>query len=504
MVGEGRIQMLNPAEDHSVTVSKAALKTSRNSTARAVELCALVTMAFFLRANDATAATISAASCSNASVQAAVDAAATGDTVLIPAGTCTWTAQVTLPASKAITLQGAGIDATTIVDGVSTEIVLALQAAAGAFQRVTALTMDARLTEKSGSGPQIYVSGSGLDAFRIDHIRISNLKQRGILVNAGGGELSGLIDHNVFECPGDFSCKGLSLSGAGAEDSRAFSRPIALGTNKSIFVEDNVFNYAFPNDGALDAYAGARYVFRFNTVNGTNIEHHGADSGGFRGVHSFEIYGNNFTIARDWRMFYFRSGTGVLFDSTWAGPFGDAEFNVYRARPENFPPWGQCDGSSAWDGNRGSGSNRGWPCLDQTGYVFTQNPNGSHISVPMYLWNNLKNGTPMPDPQAGEAATAPYLVLNRDFYNEVSPFTGASGVGRGPIASRPSTCTPGVAYWATDEGEWNSEHLGPEGRLYKCAATNVWTPYYMPYIYPHPLVAGRPAPPTPQSPRKIR
>ena len=214
-------------------------------------------------------------------------------------------------------------------------------------------------------------------------------------MDAEGQELSGLIDHSLFECPGEYSCKGLSLAGANPEDSRPFARPLALGTNRAVYAEDNVFDYAFPNDGAQDAYAGARYVFRFNTVNGTNIEHHGADSGGTRGVHSFEIYGNNFTLARgNWRFFYFRSGTGALFDNVWTGSYDGNEFNVYRARPENFPPWGSCDGSSVWDGNRGSGSNRGWPCLDQTGYIFTQNPGGAHTSVPMYLWNNVDERQP--------------------------------------------------------------------------------------------------------------
>jgi hypothetical protein len=478
------------------------------SATRAFEVCAIVMIVLFMRVDAPAAATIPAASCSNTSVQAAVNAAASGDTVVIPAGTCTWTARVTIPGTKAITLQGAGIDTTTIVDGVSTEIVLAVEVTAGAFKRVTGLTMNANMTLKSGGGPQILVSGSGLNVFRVDHVRFSNVRQRGILVDAAGAELSGLIDHNIFECPGDFSGKGISLTGARAEDSTPFSRPIALGTNRAIFVEDNVFNYAFPNDGAQDAYGGARYVFRFNAVNGTNIEHHGADSGGFRGVHSFEIYGNDFTLAHgEWRMFHFRSGTGVLFDNTWSGPFGGNNFNVYRARPENFPPWGRCDGSSVWDGNRGAGSNRGWPCLDQTGYVFTQNPGGAFTSVPMYLWNNLKNGSPMPDPSAGEPSTAVYLVLNRDFYNEVASFTGANGVGRGPIGARLPSCTTGVAYWATDEGDWNLDRPGVDGQLYKCTATNTWSRYYVPYPYPHPLTTGTAAtvpPPQPQHPRIVR
>ncbi|MGO8817315.1 MAG: hypothetical protein ACLQVG_21935, partial [Terriglobia bacterium] len=48
-----------------------------------------------------------AASCSTSDVQTAINSAAEGDTVTIPAGTCTWTAGVTI-AGKGITVAGAG------------------------------------------------------------------------------------------------------------------------------------------------------------------------------------------------------------------------------------------------------------------------------------------------------------------------------------------------------------------------------------------------------------
>jgi hypothetical protein len=82
---------------------------------------------------------------------------------------------------------------------------------------------------------------------------------------------------------------------------------------------------------------------------------------------------------------------------------------------------------------------------------------------------------------------------NRDFYNQKSPFDGTAGVGVGKLSNRPKTCTPGVAYWATDEGEWDSTHDGPDGQLYVCTARKTWTSYYKPYSYPHPLVTGNPA-----------
>ena len=53
------------------------------------------------------AATYTARSCNTADVQSAINSAAEGDTVTIPAGTCTWTSGVTI-SGKGITLAGAG------------------------------------------------------------------------------------------------------------------------------------------------------------------------------------------------------------------------------------------------------------------------------------------------------------------------------------------------------------------------------------------------------------
>ncbi len=44
----------------------------------------------FALAKISFAATISAVSCSNTDVQTAIDTAVSGDTVLVPAGNCTW------------------------------------------------------------------------------------------------------------------------------------------------------------------------------------------------------------------------------------------------------------------------------------------------------------------------------------------------------------------------------------------------------------------------------
>jgi len=93
------------------------------------------------------------------------------------------------------------------------------------------------------------------------------------------------------------------------------------------------------------------------------------------------------------------------------------------------------------------------------------------------------------------------IIANRDFYAEVSqsaqnsptsPFNGTSGTGFGTLANRPTTCTPSVGYWTTDQGNWNQSGSGGQGKLFVCTATNTWSLYYTPYTYPHPLT-GCPA-----------
>jgi len=123
---------------------------------------------------------------------------------------------------------------------------------------------------------------------------------------------------------------------------------------------------------------------------------------------------------------------------------------------------------------------------------------------PLYSWLNTLNGSSMLGPTAYYTSPYPTVLQNREFYNQVggtqvsptSPFNGTVGIGVGTLANRPTTCTAGtdpvtggngagVAYWATDEQ-----------KLYVCTAPNTWSPYYTPYVYPHPLVSGGPAPPT--------
>ena len=173
------------------------------------------------------------------------------------------------------------------------------------------------------------------------------------------------------------------------------------------------------------------------------------------------------------------------------------------------PTFGHCTGSNPWDQNAGGG---GYRCLDQVGAGKGTMISGDDPSPvrwpqqqpePTYAWRNTMNGANSPT-----VIRASIIGDNRDSYTENGSFNGSTGVGAGPLGNRPSSCTAGVAYWATDQGEWDSTNGStPDGRLYKCTSTNNWTLSYTPYQYPHPLVSGS-APtnpiPAPTSPQNVR
>src|ERR1700728_713967 len=118
---------------------------------------------------------------------------------------------------------------------------------------------------------------------------------------------------------------------------------------------------------------------------------------------------------------------------------------------------------------------------------------------PIYEWNNTV-GTLF---HGNVGTDTGRTIANRDWYTDgsngspqantspTSPFNGTSGVGFGTLANRPTTCTVGVGYFATDQGNWNQSSNGfGQGQLSTCVSTNTWAIHYTPYTYPHPLISG--------------
>lgn len=455
-------------------------------------------------------------------VQAEVDTRPNGSVICVQSGTASWNETVTIPNTKGLTIQGAGIGNTIIdidVPDVDLRHAFEVHVTTGnALTRITGFTIDDQLNGSMACGTfcaPIAVIGQGVNAFRIDHNRIERIAQTsgGIFLFASssdtesgnGAELSGLIDNNVFTCNDstNTSCHSIAFHSSPAWDTNlatslaagwgaAFARDVApglgLASNKSVYIEDNNFDLnGHYNDGCMDTFGSAQVVFRYNITDGCSPGNHGNDSAGYRGMRWFEVYANTIALGTAGSACVVnRGGVMLFFDNTCTHPSDpkDVALQIFRARPETFIAGiGQCDGGSTLDGNAGSGTNTsdpypgigtgenpGWPCIDQNGYHFDENGGAGYVSYPTYIFNNN-------DGLGGEIATINYetsygnlqnyMKCNRDHYIRNTSFDGAAtvgncatgGVGRGARASRPATCTTGTSWWSTDQGgNWNTSN----------------------------------------------
>lgn len=470
----------------------------------------LVLFAFFYLATPALAVDHISATCSAADVQAKIILAADGDRVLIPPGDCVWSTHVTIPNAKGIKLQGAGQGVTIIRHNVTSftssfnsSMLGVWVAPSNAVVVISDFTIDG-----NGQGTaKIAFQGAGLDRYRVHHITMNNVSGTGMFAAPdadGTNELSGLWDHITCNGASGGNPHCFQIQGAwGIQTAQTqFTRPIQLGTNHMTYLEDSTINYVTPPDGGADHYSGARVVARYNTVTKTELfGWHGADSS-FRGIHSFEHYRNALTNnSQSWVTGNQRSGNGIDFENTATGNYTGLAYSIYRNPNSGFASswWqlhrGWCGGTNPYDGNiGGTGRPAGYPCFDQQGWFFGPGPNGTKTLTPQYFFLNRINGV-LVDPQSGTGHELEdgYIRKNVEFYSDVwASCSGAScttGVGVGTLANRPASCTPGVGYWATDQGTWNQAPGTPGGQgvLYKCTAPNTWTRYYTPYTYPHPL-----------------
>ncbi len=423
--------------------------------------------------------TVFAASCSQANVQTAVDAAPHGWIVSVPAGSCTWSSAVT--GTKAITIQGAGVGLTVITSNTrALDFTLdATSIMTEATLRIYGFTFDGNNTAVN----MVQVTGAGVSStkpFKNLIIRDNAFKNSTTTLSGGGciqtnGQVRGVIYSNTFD-----RCNFI-LGSFGNDSTTEWENgyfPVTLGSLDNLYFEDNTIafssSFAGSDPGWFEMGQGGRVVVRFNTTDLTNTTQSGAlfDSHGFQGWNGslasgqtgtmlVEYYGNAIVDADSVNTWIAHRGTvGFYFDNTLAGASNPNQLMMQ------------------YDTGCGTGDIN----PDPVAYVPYLNST--------YAFHNTRNGTEKlftihPDIDACG------LAENVHFWQYNAAFDGTVGVGRGVVASRPATCTTGVAYWATDEGEWNSTNGGTaDGRLYKCTSTNTWTLHYTPYTYPHPLRAS--------------
>src|SRR5262249_4552832 len=243
-----------------------------------------------------------------------------GDTVVMPAGTCTWTTRMNI--NKAITLRGAGTGQTIIEDGVTSGPLLILTAVANEASRLTAIEFrnNGRVTQEYNG--IIVLTGANMDSrtIRVDHNKFDHLN--GVALQPL--DVVGVIDHNTFltsptRIPIYVYDRGWD---GGVYGDRAWTAPTQFGTNQFLFIEDNTFTF---DDGTfyscIDSYGGSRWVARYNTFTNCGLSAHGTESAQRnRGTRAVEIYNNTFVgNGRGQRIHDHRSGSLLVYNNTVSG-----------------------------------------------------------------------------------------------------------------------------------------------------------------------------------------
>jgi hypothetical protein len=378
----------------------------------------------------------------------AINTALDGDRVVVPSGVSTWNATISKYPMPSITIiAGGGTNGTTTLT----------QNMAGPFfdfQPKKGGSVTIKGFNFIEGNPSTSVSTMTVNCTSNSFWRICNNNfdcQQGIFVyNAGSG--AGLIDNNYFKFydNGDIwkifgdsnqNGDGAPLYGAGGVRIGNWAYGVNYGSTNCVVIEHNTaFSTATAQtpDGPLEAYEGAKFVVRYNSL--TNCGQggwHGTDSGGAIAPHSWELYLNDYyyinSFCSAWiKIFDSRGGTGLVWSNTAHGfvPKYGFQMTSYRwgganslcaTTLNNCSPWGNMTGSNPYDGNTNAD---GWPGLAQNGttgplggYVVTGlGTSSSEVLSPIYCWGNnfvCDNATGGVD-------------VGRDYYTNNIGFSGTS------------------------------------------------------------------------------
>lgn len=478
-----------------------------------------------------------------ASLNTCVTNAVNGDTINLACGTLAggWASDITI-SGKQINIIGCGSGSTVI--GTSGSPTSGAFFMTGIHATASPSTPSVRISGIDFFlGDGVHFTFEDTQGARLDHMAISKnstAADQECTIGYGFANVSwGLLDH-VTGSYCQFEELGGDFSNDSNGDNLAMSAALTLGTRINFIFEDSTFTKTDPSVNGYfncwDGHQGGSYVVRFSTLDGCRFEGHGVQADSERSIRTYEIYSNTFLNSngiQGFRPFLQRGGTGMIFHNTLtASQWIHNEIALDGPRlmeasiSNQIPKWEFCDGLGTSanangtvfaakgvnvDSGPNNGTTSGYPCRDQIGRPtddstwspgakpWLTTPPAQSALTPFYAWKNLSTGSELAtnlnceggvpgDTALCNNMTANLILVNRDFYTYTGSFTGASGIGEGPIASRPATCTTGVRYWATDQGNWNQKvAANTSGLGYKCTATNTWTQDYTPFTYPHPF-----------------
>jgi hypothetical protein len=500
---------------------------------------------------------ITAASAGLGDVTVAVLAAADGDTVGVPAGTANWTLPLTI--TKGITLQGAGIGQTIIIDSLpgtapNPQCLLVFKTPANKSVRLTGFEFrpdPAGRTNTFGQG-LLNCSGSS-HAFRVDNCKFANVKNRTFYFS---GAVFGVVDHCEFITSGINGMIYLmhdGLPGPNGENGSfgdgSWATPTNMGSADAIYFEDNTFtNPTSYHLTVTDGNGGARLVFRDNVVRNMYFEYHGTGStGGTRSVRYAEYYRNTMTFspATAAGAFHIRGGTGVCWGNTTIG-YNASQWHTMKEYRDNesFAPWLGCNGLSGFDlndttggpngngiylsGTAGAGSSG--QTLVITGASFTANQWLGYAVIDLdqidplgglHTFGSVSASTSNSitvDPASHPEASVNWAVGHRFEIRRV--VKAIDNIGNGPgdyLGGRnQQTGFPTSPRWLNQTNEpyylWgntvNGNSVGGVSSSAHVVAgvnfINAAKPGYTPLVHPHPLVGGASPGATPGAPQNLR
>lgn len=364
----------------------------------------------------AQSATYLATNLTEAAVQTAINSATDGDTVQLPAGTSTWTTNITIN-GKAINLVGAGVSQTIITDQCNPALYL--------INFKTMLNKPFTASDFTIVQSAIQQSTASLNiehsvGFRITRVNFTNVIERGIYTGTQTGRHSiGVVDHCVFNSSVDGTQQGITVAGNDHKNptnynaSGTWTESPKWGTTNAFYVENCTFDFEYDGDAAIELYNGATIVVRYCLFRNSGMGGHGFDSSS-RSAHWWEFYKNtlNSTLGSGRLVGQFRGGSGVWWSNVYnCSGSGFAEANKirlsnYRATYDRITTYGlngflqggmKHDGNTGFDSNSSGthdGASSSASLVDSTkswttnqwlanGTIATEKP-------PFYLWNRTK------------------------------------------------------------------------------------------------------------------
>ncbi|MGH9521035.1 MAG: hypothetical protein ACRD3E_00735 [Terriglobales bacterium] len=360
-----------------------------------------------------------------------------------------WTAP-SAPFCKSITIQGAGVGQTNLVDEIpksNSNMISTTTGCTGKTIRISGITF--RNNSPASSQRMISFSRCFGCTVRIDHNGFigNSLNARIAYLNQ-----TGLVDHNTIQDMG--MLVDYVVAGEGRNDlgNYSWTQPISFGTPNAVYVEDNIIKWSNHQD-QFDAEDGARVEYRYNTFVSEAGARTATGMAGFfdHGYDSiprsaFEIDGHDNVIdsteVKSDRCIQFRGGHGFIYNNICKGTvWTTAAFALtnYRSMALNLGTAGNDKGNIC--GDHGAPDARGYPCQDQVGRGTDSGLGTPQKLTPVYAWNNCATalGCDAAHAIVPAVVTAGYGKLTLTSVNDKGVYTYRGKRKNDALARRPLT-----------------------------------------------------------------